>query len=321
MTGALGPKGHFTTAKVDWLGLHPRSAQLVAAWAETGRGGPGGNAVGRGMLNCYAGTQVPGWPAAPGYPVTVVPRQPWPLLDYWWSTYGGDPGGYPDWQNFPTQQGWDGYLLVAQEGGPTWEVIGVDRSFGGWIAALFGRRRGAGGAIWDKDFTPHSIPGGGLAGVCAAKYPLAPLIARADEVAAGHIDHPLHLAGGFRGVGGDPTKGEGFVWPARFHDTVWSGGDPTGMLYGTWFRLRADHPLPTERGAQVIAQALKTHGCIVGDGSAQATSGLCIDGRIGQATIDALRSIPVSAFEAVDTEPLRVKPSAKVSDPDYWLTR
>jgi len=319
MTGALGPQGHFTTATVDWLGLHPRSAQLVAAWAETGRGGADGS-FGRGQLNCYAGVQVPGYPGAPGYPVTVTARQPWPMLDYWWTTYGGTPGQYPDWQNFVTQVGWDEYLLVAQEGGPTWEVIGVDRSLGGWLAALFGRRRAAGGVIWDKNFTPH-MTGGLPSGVCAAKWPLTPLVARADEVAAGHIDHPLHLAGGFRCVGGDPQKGEGFIWPARFHDSVRAGGDPTGMLYGTWFRLRADHPLPVERGAQVIAQALKTHGCIVGDGSSKATSGLCVDGRIGQATIDALRSIPISAFEAVDTEPLRLRPSAGVKDADYWACR
>ena len=319
MTGALGPQGHFTSAKVDWLGLHPRSAQLVAAWAETGRGGADGS-FGRGQLNCYAGVQVPGYPGAPGYPVTVTARQPWPMLDYWWTTYGGTPGQYPDWQNFVTQVGWDEYLLVAQEGGPTWEVIGFDRSLGGWLAALFGRRRAAGGVIWDKNFTPH-MTGGLPSGVCAAKWPLTPLVARADEVAAGHIDHPLHLAGGFRCVGGDPQKGEGFIWPARFHDSVRAGGDPTGMLYGTWFRLRADHPLPVERGAQVIAQALKTHGCIVGDGSSKATSGLCVDGRIGQATIDALRSIPISAFEAVDTEPLRLRPSAGVKDADYWACR
>lgn len=319
MTGALGPQGHFTTAKVDWLGIHPRSAQLVAAWAETGRGGADGS-FGKGLLNCYAGVQVPGYPPAPGYPVTITRNRPWPMLDYWWTTYGGDPGQYPDWQNFPTMQGWDEYLLVAQEGGPTWEVIGVDRGPGGWWAALWGRRRAAGGAVWDANYTPH-MTGGLPAGVCAAKWPLTPLIARADEVAAGHIDHPLHLAGGFRCVGGDPQKGEGFVWPARFHDSVRTGGDPTGMLYGTWFRLRADHPLPVERGAQVIAQALKTHGCIVGDGSSKATSGLCVDGRIGQATIDALRSIPISAFEAVDTEPLRLRPSAGVKDADYWACR
>ena len=317
MTGALGPQGHFTTAQVDWLGLHPRSAQWVNIWAQTGRTGSG---VGRGMLNVYAGVQVPGW-VAPGYPVNVTRNRPWPMLDYWWTTYGGDPGGYPDWQSFVTQQGWDEYLLVAQEAGPTWEVIGVDRGPGGWWAALWGRRRAAGGAIWDANYTPH-MTGGLPAGVCAAKWPLTPLIARADEVAAGHIDHPLHLAGGM-GVthGGDPQKGEGFIWPARFHDSVRAGGDPTGMLYGTWFRLRADHPLPVERGAQVIAQALKTHGCIVGDGSSKATSGLCVDGRIGQATIDALRSIPISAFEAVDTEPLRLRPSAGVKDADYWACR
>ena len=316
MTGALGPQGHFTTAQVDWLGLHPRSAQWVNIWAQTGRTGSG---VGRGMLNVYAGVQVPGW-NAPGYQVNVTRNRPWPMLDYWWTTYGGDPGGYPDWQSFVTQQGWDEYLLVAQEAGPTWEVIGVDRGPGGWWAALWGRRRAAGGAIWDANYTPH-MTGGLPAGVCAAKWPLTPLIARADEVAAGHIDHPLHLAGGM-GVthGGDPQKGEGFIWPARFHDTGRTV-NPDGIQYGAWFRLKADHPLPVERGAQIIAQALKTHGCILGDGSGQATSGLCVDPRIGQATFDALRSIPITAFEAVDTEPLRLRPSAGVKDADYWACR
>lgn len=319
MTGALGPQGHFTTAKVDWLGLHPRSAEWVNIWAQTGRSG--GN-IGKGQLNCYAGEQTPGGRKAPGYPVTIVAKQPWPMRDYFWSTYRGDPGRYPDWQNFPTQQGWDNYMLVAQENGPTWEIIGVDRQLGGLIAALFTRRRGGGGAIWDRQYTAH-MTGGVPAGVCAAKWPLTPLVVRPDEIAAGHIDHPLHLGGGMGLThGGNPQKGEGFIWPARFHDTNWTATeDGSGIQYGAWFRLKADTPLPVERGAQVIAQALKTHGCILGDGSSQPTHGLRVDPRVDQATIDALRSIPISAFEVVDTEPLRVRPSAKVSDRDYWLTR
>lgn len=315
MAGALGPQGHFTRAKVDWLGLHPRSAQWVAIWAETGRTASG---IGRGMLNCYAGEQVPGW-SAPGYPVNVTKNPPWPQLPYWWTTYGGDGGNYPDWQNWATQYGWDEYMLVAQEGGPTWEVIGVDRSLGGWLAALFGRRRAAGGVIWDAKYTPH-MTNGVPCGAGAAKMPLSPLIARADEVASGRIDHPLYLSGGFRTHGGDPQKGEGFIWPARFHDTG-RAPNPDGIQYGAWFRLKADHPLPVDRGAAVIAQALKTHGCILGDGSSQPTSGLCVDPRIGQPTFNALRSIPISALEVVDCEPLRVRPSAGVGDPDYWRVR
>lgn len=310
MTGALGPQGHFTTAKVDWLGLHPRSAQWVAAWAATNNG----------MLGVYAGRQ-PSGHQAPGYPVSVVSKRPWPLYSYFWSTYRGDSGKYPDWREYPTQQGWDNYLLVAQEGGPTWEIIGVDRALGGWLAAMMGRRRAGGGAIWDKDYTPH-MTGGVPAGVCAAKWPLTPLVVRPDEIAAGHIDHPIHLGGGLGGHGGNPQKGEGFIWPARFHDVGnWDQVNPDGIQYGAWFRLKPDHPLPTERGAQIIGQALKTHGCILGDGSSQATSGLRVDPRIGQATFDALRSIPITAFEAVDTEPLRLRPAAGVGDRDYWACR
>ena len=110
----------------------PRSAQWVNIWAQTGAPAPG---VGRRMLNVYARCRSP--VGTPGYPVNVTRNRPWPMLDYWWTHHGGDPGGYPTGSR-SSPAGLGRTLLVAQEGGPTWEVIGVDRGPGGWWAALWG---------------------------------------------------------------------------------------------------------------------------------------------------------------------------------------
>ena len=309
------PSGPFHHRESRLAGVAPRSAQWVNIWAQTGRTGSG---VGRGMLNVYAGVQGPRL-ERPGYPVNVTRNRPWPMLDYWWTTYGGDPGGYPDWQSFVTQQGWDEYLLVAQEGGPTWEVIGVDRGPGGWWAALWGRRRAAGGAIWDANYTPH-MTGGLPAGVCAAsgRSPRSsPARMRSQpDTSTTHSTSPagwvsptaatprrvrVHLA---RPVPRHRPHREPRRHPVRGVVQV-ENRPPAARRAG-----RADHR-PGPQDPRVHPRRRFRSGDL----------GAVRRPRIGQATFDALRSIPITAFEAVDTEPLRLRPSAGVADRDYWACR
>ena len=332
----LGPLGHFTRAKVDWLPVHAESDSWVRTLTELGRGGADGK-FGLGQLNCYAGQQVIGW-TAPGYPVNVLKNPP-SLLGYDWSTYGyfADPGPYPDWQQMLTQQDWDNYCLAVGPDGTTWELIGVDRGFWGWVSSWFGKRRAAGGVVWDPAYTPRLV-GGLPVGAGAAAMPISPMVLRKAELETGHVDHPLYLGRGGRVRGGDPRKGDGYIWPARGHDASTTTVDLTAPPYGSWYRLRADFQLPplvppagltsqqiqtlvaAHQQAQIVVDTLKKHGMIHGDGSSRPTHGLAAESTISQATFDALHKVPLSAFEAVDASSLRKNATAKVSDADYWLT-
>jgi len=318
----LGPAGHFTRARVDSLPIHPQSEQWVQALTEVGRGGADGT-YGRGELNLFTGRAFATAQPAPGYPVNVATRPIWPLVPYWWSTYGyfADNVTYPDWQSWASQQGWDNYCMVMGPDRTLYELIGVDRALGGWIAALCGRRRAGGGVRWDPALTAR-MNNGRPVGVCAAAWPLAPLVLRQAELDAGIVQHPLHVAYGGRSRGGPRVEGEGFVWPARHHDTNTDPAavDLTAPPYGAWFRLRADYP--NGIGATgVIIDTLKRNGMLIGDGVSRRAHGIAAEPGIPQQVVESVWRIPLDAFQAVDVTGLRVNPKAGIGNPDYWRTK
>jgi hypothetical protein len=83
---------------------------------------------------------------------------------------------------------------------------------------------------------------------------------------------------------------------------------------GLWLRLRADYDISGfPRDAQVILQALKTHGAIVADnGSAWYISG-APDERWNNDLLHTLQRVKGSAFEAVDTSTLVLAPDSGVA--------
>ncbi len=129
----------------------------------------------------------------------------------------------------------------------------------------------------------------------AAGLPIFAGLVRYDEVRSGHIDHALRVT--------VPRTQAGFIHPATHFAS--SSSDPSLPPMGLRLRLKAGYDISHFTGeARVVAQALKTYGLIVADnGSSWYVTG-ATDRRWNDNDLDQLKSVPGSAFEAVQTGPI-----------------
>jgi hypothetical protein len=130
----------------------------------------------------------------------------------------------------------------------------------------------------------------------AAGLPIFPGLARYDEaVQAGAINHALRFT--------CPSTQAGFIAPARhFASSSQSASlPPMGMRV----RLQASFDVSTfPAEVQVILRAMKKYGLILADnGSGWYVSG-APDSRWSDTNLDALKSVPSSAFEVVTMGPI-----------------
>ena len=97
------------------------------------------------------------------------------------------------------------------------------------------------------------------------------------------------------------------VWPAR-HDAG-SVSDPSYPPMGARFRLKAVVPdlVGYRADTQVVLQAMKRYGLVLADNGSPWYFQGTADDRWPSGLLDQLKTIPASAFEAVDTAPLRVR--------------
>ena len=155
------------------------------------------------------------------------------------------------------------------------------------------------GAVWSlgSDLLRPS----GWTSADAAGLPILPGLLRYDEVAVGHVDHAIRFT--------TNVTDRSFVWPARHQ--AGSVSDHSYPPMGARFRLKASFVISGySRDAQVVLRAMKTYGLVLADNGSpwffQGTS----DTRWTSSIIEALGRVPASAFEAVDTTPLRISSSS-----------
>ncbi|MFN8105825.1 MAG: hypothetical protein U0U69_15330 [Acidimicrobiia bacterium] len=130
----------------------------------------------------------------------------------------------------------------------------------------------------------------------AAGLPIFPGLVRYDEVASGRITHALRFT--------VQRSQKAHIWPATHHAS--SSTDPNRPPMGLRVRLKASYDVSRFRGqARVILEALRTYGMIVADNGTSWFVGGTSDPRWDDTDLDQLKSVPGSAFEAVDTGPLR----------------
>lgn len=227
-----------------------------------------------------------------GIPYTVVgegqPKVPIKFTKY---KSESDPGPYPVPLNAPIEGGGkhghgDKHVLVMQEGTcMLYELYKAAQKGEGWKAA--------GGARFD--LRSNALRPEGWTSADAAGLPIFPLLARYPEVASGRIDHALRVT--------VPQSQRGYIHPATHFAS--SSSDPNLPPMGLRLRLKASYSLEGFSGqALVIMQALKRFGLIVADnGSPWYITGAPNAGW-NEESLQEIKQVPGSAFEAVETGPV-----------------
>ncbi len=118
-------------------------------------------------------------------------------------------------------------------------------------------------AVWDMTQTyPDVGRGEQCTSADAAGFPIAALLANADEVAAGSVDHALRFI-----LPNSRIRDLIYVHPAT-HSTGATSGPAAAPPYGAHLRLRADYPLNTlpNAAARTLARAMQKYGIFLADG-------------------------------------------------------
>jgi hypothetical protein len=166
----------------------------------------------------------------------------------------------------------------------TWDTR---RTSSGWFAGS--------GAVWS--LRSDALRPAGWTSSDAAGLPILPGLLRYDEVAAGHVDHAIRFT--------TNVTDRAYLWPARHQ----AGGrsDASYPPMGARFRLKASVAISSYSAqAQVVLRAMKTYGLVLADNGSPWFFQGTADNRWTGDLVSELGRVPASAFEAVDTAPLRI---------------
>jgi hypothetical protein len=225
-----------------------------------------------------------------GIPYAVVgPHQP--KVPIYFDEYGeeSDRGPYPMPPNAPVEgagEEGDRHVLVLQRGAcKLYELYHARPRGGGWQAGS--------GAVFN--LRSNALRPEGWTSADAAGLPIFPLLARYGEVRAGSIAHALRVT--------VARTQRGYIHPAIHFAS--SSRDPALPPMGLRLRLKASFSVAGYHGqALVVLRALRRYGLIVADnGSSWFITG-APDPRWNDQDLDQLKTVPGSAFEAVQSGPI-----------------
>lgn len=223
-----------------------------------------------------------------GIPFRIVPRSqqrvPIRIVDY---PDESDPGPYPVPPNAPVERGSDRHVLTLQRGTcRLFEMYNARRAGTGWAASQ--------GSIFN--LRSNRLRPEGHTSADAAGLPILPGLARYDEVRRGAIHHALRFT--------VQRSQRAYIHPATHFAS--SSSDPDLPPMGLRLRLKRSYPLARFRGqALVILRALKRYGMFVADNGSSFFITGASDRRWDDEDLNQLKTVPGSAFEAVQTGRLR----------------
>ena len=167
-----------------------------------------------------------------------------------------------------------------------------------------GRWTAGSGATWS--LTSNRLRPQGWTSADAAGLPILPGLLRYAEVRSGTVDHAIRFT--------TDVTDRRHVWPAR-HDAG-SVSDPAYPPMGARFRLKASFATGRYRAdTRAVLRAMKRYGLVLADNGSPWYFQGTADDRWPSGLLDQLKTIPASAFEAVDTAPLRIRPGSARSRP------
>lgn len=234
----------------------------------------------------------PDFGSDPAYGIAyVVVPQHQPLVPITYDAYAdeSDPGPFPIPLDADTEGGSDAHVLVVQQGTCTlYELFAAGRSGNGW--------RADSGAKWD--LRTGALRPIGWTSADAAGLAILPGLVRYDEVAGGVIRHAIRVT--------FSSTQRCFILPATHAAS--SNTNPDLPAMGQRLRLSADFDTSHLTGAaKVIAVAMQQYGLIVADNGSNWYFQGSTDPRWDDDDLNQLKRIPGTAFEVVDTGPVRTR--------------
>ena len=231
-----------------------------------------------------------------GMPYTVVPAgHPFVNVSFQYASES-DRGPYPFGSDTPIEGGQsasgDRHAIMLDPATCTlYELYDAHYSAGGSTAGS--------GAIWN--LRSNALRPAGWTSADAAGLPILPGLLRYDEVQSGVITHAIRMTA--------ETTDTGYLWPARHEAGARSDSSLPPM--GARFRLKASFNISGySPQAQVVLRAMQHYGLILADNGSNWYFGGTADPSWPIALVDELKSIPASAFEAVDESSLMVSPDS-----------
>jgi len=238
-----------------------------------------------------------GDPANPyGMPYTVVsPSHPLVSVAFEYADES-DPGPYPFGADTPIEGGQqatgDRHAIMVNPATCTlYELYDARYSASGSTAGS--------GAIWSLD--SDALRPAGWTSADAAGLPILPGLLRYDEVQSGAVTHAIRMTA--------EATDTSYLWPAR-HEAG-TASDPNLPPMGARFRLKADFDISGySPQAQVVLRAMQQYGLILADNGSNWYFGGTADPSWPIGLVDELKTVPASAFEAVDESGLMIDPDS-----------
>ena len=226
-----------------------------------------------------------------GFPFAVVDNSYPKLTINFLYADESDPGPYPFGPDIPLEQGSDAHALVVNKDNCVlYELYAAD-----WNN---GNPRAGSGAIFDLG--SNALRPDTWTSADAAGLSILPGLVRFDEVQSGLIAHAIRFTA-------DLTDCSN-LWPAR-HDA--GTCNPAYPPMGARFRLKASFSLAGfSRPAKVILRAMKRYGLFLADNGTNWYFQGTEDSRWTDRLLDQLKTVPASAFEAVDESACQVSPDS-----------
>jgi len=158
-----------------------------------------------------------------------------------------------------------------------------------------GRWSAGSGAVWS--LRSNRLRPDGWTSADAAGLPILPGLLRWNEVRAGRVDHAIRFT--------TDVTSKWHLWPAR-HDA----GSTSSRAYppmGARFRLKASwSPAGLSAHAKTVVAAMKKHGLVLADNGSPWFFQGEQHARWPERLVEDLKTIPASAFVAVDTSSLKI---------------
>ena len=233
------------------------------------------------------------WDGGPiGIPYVVVPAgQPKVRVTFDYADES-DPGPYPVPANPPIEGGpnaaGDRHILIVDKGACTLYELYDAHPTGtsAWTAGS--------GAIWD--LRSNALRPAGWTSADAAGLPILPGLLRWSEVRAGSVDHAIRFTA--------PTTAPRYLWPARHQ----AGSDPSAPPMGARFRLVSGFDTSGySTRTRTVLRAMQTYGLVLADNGSPWYFQGERNAKWPARMIEELKTVPSSAFEAVDTAGMMVE--------------